>query len=37
MIRISPVLSIFAIFACSAATSTPITQVVGTWGGDNAG
>lgn len=28
---------IFAALACSAATSTPITQVVGTWGGDNAG
>src|SRR6266513_4695582 len=26
-----------AILACSAATSTPITDVVGTWGGDNAG
>src|SRR5256885_6245208 len=25
-----------AILACSAATSTPITDVVGTWGGDNA-
>ena len=27
----------FALLACSAATSTPITDVVGTWGGDNAG
>ena len=37
MTRISAILSIFAALACSAATSTPITQVVGTWGGDNAG
>jgi hypothetical protein len=29
--------SIFALLACSAATSTPITDVTGTWGGDNAG
>jgi len=29
--------SMFALLACSAATSTPITDVVGTWGGDNAG
>ena len=27
----------FALLACSAATSTPITDVTGTWGGDNAG
>src|SRR3954466_10401427 len=26
-----------ALFACTAATSTAITRVVGTWGGDNAG
>jgi hypothetical protein len=26
-----------ALSACTAATSTPITQVRGTWGGDNAG
>ena len=31
------VLSAFAVVACSAATSTQITQVTGTWGGDNAG
>jgi hypothetical protein len=31
------VLSISAALACSTATSTPITEVVGTWGGDNAG
>jgi len=37
MRRISLLLSIVAIVACSAATSTPITDVVGTWGGDNAG
>jgi hypothetical protein len=37
MKRISVFPSIFAILACSAATSTPITQVAGTWGGDNAG
>ena len=29
--------TIFAFIACSAATPTPITDVVGTWGGDNAG
>jgi hypothetical protein len=37
MTRITAILSIFAVLACSAATSTPITQVAGTWGGDNAG
>jgi hypothetical protein len=37
MTRIYVLPSIFAILACSAATSTPITDVVGTWGGDNAG
>jgi hypothetical protein len=37
MTRITPVLSVIALLACSAATSTPITQVAGTWGGDNAG
>ncbi len=31
------ILSIFALLACSAATSTRITDVAGTWGGDNAG
>jgi hypothetical protein len=35
--RIPVALSIFAILACSAATSARITEVVGTWGGDNAG
>jgi hypothetical protein len=30
-------LSLFTALSCSAATSTPITDVVGTWGGDNAG
>ena len=29
--------TVFALIACSAATPTPITDVVGTWGGDNAG
>jgi len=37
MRRISAILSIFATIACSAATSAHITEVVGTWGGDNAG
>jgi hypothetical protein len=37
MTRISALLSILALLACSAATSTPITDVTGTWGGDNAG
>jgi hypothetical protein len=37
MTRITATLSILAALACSAATSTPITQVAGTWGGDNAG
>src|ERR1700737_2989287 len=37
MRRISPISSIFAPNACSAATSAHITEVVGTWGGDNAG
>jgi hypothetical protein len=37
MTRITAILSIFAALACSAATSLPITDVVGTWGGDNAG
>jgi hypothetical protein len=37
MMRILAVPSILAIVACSTATSTPITQVGGTWGGDNAG
>lgn len=35
--RIPVALSIFAVLACSAATSAHITEVVGTWGGDNAG
>jgi hypothetical protein len=37
MIRITTIISVFSFLACSAATSTPITQVVGTWGGENAG
>lgn len=38
--RISAIVSILAmvsILACSAATSARITEVSGTWGGDNAG
>ncbi len=34
---IATILSAVAVLACSAATSTPITDVVGTWGGENAG
>ncbi len=37
MKRISVLPWIFALFACSAATSTKITDIAGTWGGDNAG
>jgi hypothetical protein len=37
MARILLLPSVIAILACSAATSTPIDEVVGTWGGDNAG
>ena len=37
MMRVAAILSIFAVVACSTATSTPITEVSGTWGGDNAG
>src|ERR1700674_1477126 len=37
MVRITAALSIFAVLAGSAATSARITEVVGTWGGDNAG
>jgi hypothetical protein len=37
MVRITAVLSVFAVVACSTATSTRITEIVGTWGGDNAG
>ncbi|HMG71433.1 MAG TPA: hypothetical protein VK544_09995 [Gemmatimonadaceae bacterium] len=37
MTRILLLPSALAILACSAATSTPITDVAGTWGGDNAG
>src|ERR1700687_4072019 len=35
--RIPVILSVSAVLACSAATSAHITEVVGTWGGDNAG
>ena len=37
MTRISLIFFSFALVACSAVTSTPITEVAGTWGGDNAG
>jgi hypothetical protein len=37
MARIPVILSALAVVACSTATSTPITEVVGTWGGDNVG
>jgi hypothetical protein len=37
MTRIFAVLSILATVACPTATSAHITEVVGTWGGDNAG
>ena len=37
MTRITAILLGVAAIGCSAATSTPITDVVGTWGGDNAG
>ena len=37
MTRIRVLPSIFALLACSAATSTRITDIGGTWGGDNAG
>ena len=35
--RASVFLPIVTLLACSTATSTPITEVAGTWGGDNAG
>ena len=37
MTRILALPCFLALLACSAATSTPITEVVGTWGGENAG
>ena len=37
MTRIVASLLAVATIACSAATSNPITDVVGTWGGENAG
>ena len=37
MRKVSVIPIVFALIACSAATSTPITDVIGTWGGDNAG
>lgn len=35
--RIHAIVSIVTILACSTATSARITEVAGTWGGDNAG
>ncbi len=37
MKRLSVILTIATLMACSAATSAHITEVAGTWGGDNAG
>jgi len=37
MIRVSVFLPLVTLLACSSVTSTPITEVAGTWGGDDAG
>jgi hypothetical protein len=37
MMRMIAILSLFAVLACYTATAAPITDIVGTWGGDNAG
>ena len=37
MTRRNAILSIVAVLACYSASLAPITDVVGTWGGDNAG
>jgi hypothetical protein len=37
MTRTTTRLSLLALLGCTAATSTPITPVIGTWGGNNAG
>lgn len=37
MARITVILSTFAALACYNMSSAPITEVTGTWGGDNAG
>jgi len=38
MMRVSVFLPVVTLLACSSTvTSTPITEVAGTWGGDNAG
>ena len=37
MARIPVLFSILLVVACAVATSTPITEVAGTWGGNNAG
>ena len=35
--RVSVFLPVVTLLACSSVISTPITEVAGTWGGDNAG
>ncbi|MGI8402698.1 MAG: hypothetical protein ACR2NS_14020 [Gemmatimonadaceae bacterium] len=37
MARVPVLSSILVLLACAVATSTPITEVAGTWGGENAG
>ncbi len=37
MMRIPVILSALAVLTCPTPTSTPITEVGGTWGGDNVG
>jgi hypothetical protein len=37
MVRLLVLPSLFVLLGCSVATSTPITEVAGTWGGDNTG
>ncbi len=37
MARITVIFSMFAALACYNTSSAPITEVAGTWGGDNAG
>jgi hypothetical protein len=37
MVRLPVVLSLAAVLACYNASSAPITEIVGTWGGENAG
>jgi hypothetical protein len=37
MVRVTAVLSLAAILACNGRLAAPVTDIVGTWGGDNAG